>query len=806
MRMVIMIMMDKREMGWRYVLAFFLFVFSSCFATLVWQPPFAVRKMLHNVNYITTCVVISSNPRGSPLTYPDIYFKNKKLVSDSNHIITRDPSASRVTLEVKVMETADFGIYTCKEPASGFFIQQAVLSEMSVSVPNSVCLMTIGTNSTADTGIMGIPTPGHHLYIVRKRDANRGMKLVAQMNPISGVMEVGSGKYYINPRNGQFSISPVQQSDNGEYRLIVMANLTFVIDVVGKIFQVRTGNRPNITTPPSKSYTLISGVPAILKCEFKGRAGLLSYFWEQKTKSGASTTISKGSSGALSLIGTDLRIVPTVANIGDTFTCTGRNEFGENKVMTTIHMVYVKPTARMMGDSDLRIVLGLTVVATCKATGKPTPVVTWLKREADGTFRNVSGQVKSAGKSVIEINSTVLIEEMPFYKCIAIIAQNPDLRDETNMSVTVLRPPQFDKEVSTSVKAYPKGNALTQRLVCIASGFPRPAIKFMKESTELKGAMFKPNGKTLNATLHYMANVTEDFGKILCVAENSIGTARHDIDVVVVVRPAQPIGFTVVKVDSTFVELKWSSVSGAANYKVYLNDSFVKLVASNSVKVRHLPKGVTCVFYVKASNIAGDSQKSLQVQVTTLLYDKPGTICFNRDGPPKSFWTSDIELSWLKPAHAPNGPIIMYEVKYCPKFNGTYPVALCEVTLTNSTTISLKGLKEWTMYLFTIRAKNKGRTGDEFKFEAITGVHEDQPGAKPIRIEIGPRGGALIGYIVVAILVWWFVIDVACWFFMDRGLMSYVYKNCCVFLGKERFNENADFIELRDQDDNKPER
>ena len=797
-------MMDKLEMSWRYVLVLFFFIFASCFATLVWQPSFAVRKMLHNANYITTCVIVSSNPRGSPLTYPDIYFKNKKLVGDSNHIVTRDPIASRVTLEVKVMDTADFGVYICKEPGSGFFIEQAVLSEMSVSVPTSVCLMAIGTNSTADTGIIGIPIPGHHLYIVRKRDANREMKLVAQMNPISGVMELGAGKYYINPTNGQFSISPVQQSDNGEYRLIVIANLTFVVDQVGKIFQVRAGNRANIITPPSKSCDLISGVPAILKCEFKDRASLLSYFWEQKTKSGASTTISKGSSGALSLSGTDLRIVPTVANIGDTFTCTGRNEFGKGKAMTTIHMVYVKPIARLMGDRDLRIVLGLTAVATCKATGNPTPVVMWLKRETDGTFRNVSGQVMSAGKSVIEINSTKLIEQRPFYKCIAIIAQNPDFRDETNMSVTILRPPQFDKEASSSVKAYPKGSALTQTLVCIASGFPRPAIKFMKGSTELDGAMFKPDGTTLNATLRYMANVTEDFEKILCVANNSIGSARHDIDVVVIVSPLQPIGFTVVKVDSAFVELKWSSVSGAANYKVYLNDSMVKLVASNSVKVGNLQKGVKYVFCVRASNIAGDSPKSLQIQATTLLYDNPGLIRFNRDGPPKSFWTSDIDLSWLKPVHAPDGQIIMYEVKYCPKFNGTYPVALCEALLTKKTTIALKGLKEWTMYLFMIRAKNKGRTGDAFKFEAITGVHKDQRGAKPIRIEKGPRGGALIGYIVVAILVWWFFIDVAFWFFTDRGLMSYFYRNCRICLGKEKFNENVEFIELRDQNDNKP--
>ena len=764
--------------------------------------------MLHNVNFITTCVVVSTNTRGSPLTYPDIYFKNKKIVNDSNHIITRDPSAGRVTLKVKVMDTPNFGVYSCKELGSGFFIEQAVLSEMSVLVPNSVSLMAIGTNATADTRIMGIPIPGHHLYIVRKRDANREMKLVAQMDPTSGVMEVGAGKYYINPRNGQFSINPVQHSDSGEYRLIVIANLTFVVDQVGKIFQVRTGYRPSITTPPSESYNLISGVPAILKCEFKDSASLLSYFWEQRTKSGTSNTISNGSSGVLSLSDTNLRIVPTVANIGDTFMCIGRNEFGKGEAMTTITMVFLKPVIyHPIRDSDIKLVFGAVRIIHCVAMGNPTPVVTSLKRGPDGKFRNVSGQIKNPGYSSIYINSTQIIEERLFYKCVAVITQKPELMDWINFSVTILRPPRFAEEASTSIKAYPKGMALIQSLVCVASGPPRPAIKFMKGNVELKGALFKPNGKTLKATLHYMANVTEDFGKILCVAHNSIGTATHEIDVVVVVRPAQPTGFAIVEVDSTFVELKWGSVSGATNYKVYRNDSMVMLVASNSVKVGNLQKGVTNTFYVKASNIAGDSPKSLQIQVTTLLYDKPGTIRFNRDGPPKSFWTTDIELSWLKPAQVTDGPNIMYEVKYCPKFNGTYPVALCKVVLTNETKIDLKGLKERTLYLFTIRAKNEGRTGDEFKFEAITGMHEYLPKyqtkARRIRI-IGLVGGALVGFIVVMILVWFVVIDVTCWFFMDRGLVSYCYKKCHACAGKETFDENTDFTELRDQNDIKP--
>eukprot|EP00112_Aurelia_sp_Birch-Aquarium-sp1_P012515 Seg2630.2 transcript_id=Seg2630.2/GoldUCD/mRNA.D3Y31 product="Tyrosine-protein phosphatase Lar" protein_id=Seg2630.2/GoldUCD/D3Y31 len=762
--------------------------------------------MLHRASYVTVC---STSPKGGPLTYPDIYFKNKVIVSDSNHIVTRDSSASKVsiTMEVKVMYTADFGVYTCKEPGTSFSIKQAVLSEMSITVPSSDCLMAIGMNATADTGIHGIPIPGCHSYVVWKQEANRKMKLIAQMNPFSGVMEVGAGKYYINPTTGQFSINTVRQSDSGEYRLTVVAKFTFVEQRIGKIFQIRAGNRPNITTPPFKSYDLVSGVPALLRCEFKDPSSLYSYLWVQKTAN-VSVTISNASIGALTLRGTNLRIVPTVANLGETFTCVGENKFGKGEAMTTISMVYVKPVTKLVtkliGDKNKMIVLGRTAVVSCRASGYPTPVVTWLKWWADGTFRNVSGQVTSDMQSVIKINSTQLIEEgLMVYKCVAVIVKKPELRDETNMTVTVLRPPRFDKEASTSVQQYPTGKALTQSLVCIASGPPRPAIKFMKGSLELKGAVLNPSGSTMNATLHYMANITEDSGKISCVARNGIGTTRHEIDVVVVLRPAQPRWLTVIEVGSTSIQLVWGLVSGAANYKVYRNDSMVLLVASNRVKVRNLQKGATYTFYTTASNIAGDSPKSLEIQVTTLLYDKPGIIRFNRDGPPKMFWTTDITLTWLKPVQVSDGPSIMYEVKYCPKFNSTYPVPPCNVVLTNKTRITLKGLKERTVYLFTIRAKSKGRTGDEFTFEAITGLNEDQPKARPFRIEIGPRGGALVGFVVVAILVWCFVIDVVCCLSMDRGLISYCYKKCCVCLGKERLNENADFIELRDYNEDK---
>ena len=103
------------------------------------------------------------------------------------------------------------------------------------------------------------------------------------------------------------------------------------------------------------------------------------------------------------------------------------------------------------------------------------------------------------------------------------------------------------------------------------------------------------------------------------------------------------------------------------------------------------------------------------------LSDKPTAVLLQPEGVPVSFFYSDVEFSWVKPASDGGSTNMEYEVKYCPQSNGAYPSALCKSVTAKMTTVTLKGLKDRTMYSFTISAKNEQGHGPPLTFQALTG-------------------------------------------------------------------------------------
>eukprot|EP00112_Aurelia_sp_Birch-Aquarium-sp1_P025100 Seg8185.1 transcript_id=Seg8185.1/GoldUCD/mRNA.D3Y31 product="Protein sax-3" protein_id=Seg8185.1/GoldUCD/D3Y31 len=159
--------------------------------------------------------------------------------------------------------------------------------------------------------------------------------------------------------------------------------------------------------------------------------------------------------------------------------------------------------------------------------------------------------------------------------------------------------------------------------------------------------------------------------------------------------------------------------------------------------------------------------------ITIAFIYKPSAVLLKPEGLPVSFFYNEVEFAWVKPASDGGSTILKYEVKYCPQSNGAYRSSLCKAVTTSMTTVTLKGLKEHTMYSFTISAKNVRGYGPPLTFQALTGS------------EIGPSFGAVAGIVIADILIMLLVIDSYCCHFIDRGFLYYIYQRYYNGKGKQ---------------------
>eukprot|EP00794_Sanderia_malayensis_P011198 gene11198-12373_t len=719
----------------------------------------------------------------------DVYHKNVKLTTGTPYTITKSVSNGKTTVGVEVSPVLEeqAGEYICQAAADASRNAKASISiQVKTDDSGKVYNKAIGSKATVEFYIVGIPRPKIYYY-VKTASGGKGEMLVWIAADGTVTKGTNGARYSITKDKGYLVIDGVQEVDGRDYTVVATSRgVSYTFGM-----KVNVGAAPKLTTSPAKSYKLTSGVEAVIPCTFE--AAPTSAEWKVTTSAGTTTTINPVTSGNIVMSGTSLKITsPARSNEGDTYECIAKNIFGTTTANTSVALVYEKPVIAALASSPVKVIVGASVTLVCKATGNPLPVVEWSHKASGGSYSLVNGQKKSSGASNVTITNADA-SHAGDYKCVAYLNEKKDLNDTKMLQVELQTPPKID-DMTTVTKMYPVGLNKSNDLICAATGTPLPKVMFMKGGKELSGAVESSKTATkLVMTLAYVADKLSDAGVIKCVAKSSIGNDSRDITIQMIDKPTPPSGLAHTKIENSYVDLKWNAVAGSSEYTVFKDGKQAKKSTATQARIASLDSGKSYSFTVAAKNMAGYGSQSSPLVVKTLMYGKPSEPLPDTQGSPTKFDGVVAKLQWRAPTDNGGDASLKYVVKYCSEDSlGSYPPANCKTTTTNTTSVTVRGLKEKTNYQFSITAKNARDSGTALTFVAKTGsAKATPPVTKPVptgepepKKKKGLSGGKVAAIVIAVILFLLIIIDLFCCFFNECGFSFCCYQACCAGKGK----------------------
>uniref|UniRef100_F6SBH1 Immunoglobulin superfamily DCC subclass member 4 n=1 Tax=Callithrix jacchus TaxID=9483 RepID=F6SBH1_CALJA len=312
------------------------------------------------------------------------------------------------------------------------------------------------------------------------------------------------------------------------------------------------------------------------------------------------------------------------------------------------------------------VVSGQIVVMECVASGDPTPLVSWVRKD---------GKPISADVVVLGRTNLLIAHAQPRHSGIYLCRANKPLtRDFATASaeLRVLAAPA----ILQAPEGLSRTRASTARFVCRASGDPRPALRWLHD-----GAPLRPKGRVKvqggGGSLVITQIGLQDAGYYQCVAENSAGTACAAASLVVVVReglPSAPTRVTATPLSSSAVLVAWERPELYSEQIIGFSLHYQKARGMHNVEyqfavnndttelqVRDLEPNTDYEFYVVAYSQLGASRTSTPALVHT-LDDVPSAapqLSLSSPNP------SDIMVAWLPlPPSLSNGQVVKYKIEY----------------------------------------------------------------------------------------------------------------------------------------------
>lgn len=244
------------------------------------------------------------------------------------------------------------------------------------------------------------------------------------------------------------------------------------------------------------------------------------------------------------------------ANINDRgqYLCLAQNDYGSDKLLVTLSVVAYPSRILEPKMREMKSHTGHTVEMTCKAEGRPEPIISWIL--ANRT--QVRGQNTETGRVSVSSEGTLIIKHISvydrgYYKC---IASNPAGADTATVRLQVVAaPPGIAEEKRQQLKA-----SLSQNLwvPCTGRGSPQPSIHWVLYDGSVVQANKHTSDKRVtvyeNGTLLMMGVTPADNGKYECIATSSTGSERRVVTLTVEKRKTAP---QIVKTSDRLTELSY---------------------------------------------------------------------------------------------------------------------------------------------------------------------------------------------------------------------------------------------------------
>ncbi|XP_036379695.1 matrix-remodeling-associated protein 5-like [Megalops cyprinoides] len=208
------------------------------------------------------------------------------------------------------------------------------------------------------------------------------------------------------------------------------------------------------------------------------------------------------------------------------YTCYARNNLGKDEMKISVKVIPGSP--RILSEDQMIIWgrLGEPAYLRCEATGDPLPTITWFS-PSNATITSIRYQILGDGTLIIR---KVGLEDRGNYTC---VARNSAGNDIKIMQLEVVsREPQINGLWGTTTAKVSAPSHQTLLLDCEAEGLPEPRVTWTTSygislPTPYLGGRFQVHK---NGSLDVRALRKTDEGQFVCLAQNSFGEARLEIE------------------------------------------------------------------------------------------------------------------------------------------------------------------------------------------------------------------------------------------------------------------------------------